>query len=125
MEKVITFPPTQEDTFWTMIRTGIKDNGKWIYSTNQKRYEEMKTSYQILSQLFDEKEIVCGLSQELRSIGEITFTCDEIGVPTDQMQEFVRAIALADNICIYGIKGNRLKCGLSFNDVLYFEKSRF
>jgi len=131
MAKALTFPPTQEvlrneaeDAMWGAMQKCIDTQAKCFYSTNPKRYAEMRKAYDILSELICMEKISCKLSDVLKSIGEIEFLCDDIDIQTDKMPLFVEAISLADNISIF-VKSKRIYCGLSFNDVLTYERSHF
>lgn len=131
MAKALTFPPTQEsivneveDTMWAVLQQGIDAQAKCFYSANPKRYAEMRKAYETLSELICMEKITCKLSDTLKSIGEIEFLCGDIDIQTDKMSLFVEAISLADNISMF-VKSKRIYCGLSFNDVLTYERSHF
>lgn len=124
MRKRKAFPPVREADMWAAFRSELERDSQKIYSTNSERYAEMQTSYKLLAELFPESEFECRLREGMRSIGEIEFTCDEIQITTSRMPQFVQALALASNICIHRYDAS-LMCGLSFNDVLRFERDHF
>lgn len=131
MAKALSFPPTQEvlrheaeDAIWGAMQKCVDAQAKCFYSTNPKRYAEMRKAYEILSELVCADEMTCKLSDMLKSIGEIEFICNDIDIQTDKMPLFLEAISLADNISMFA-KGKRIYCGLSFNNVLNYERDHF